>query len=108
MSGMDGYMLLTRSGSPLDRGAGPVRWAVLYRGKQAFVFGGASKSAMDGKPEADGLFKSTLSTMRDLKPADFPLAEPYRLKLIKSSPDLRLADYADDVPWSGTRKSSSS
>src|SRR6187551_1783751 len=28
----DGYTIVTRSGSPIDNGQGPVRWAVVYRG----------------------------------------------------------------------------
>src|SRR4051812_1105132 len=44
VNGMEGYSLVTRNGSPLDGGEGPVRWAVLYRDKSAFVMGGASRS----------------------------------------------------------------
>jgi len=97
-NGMDGYALLTRSGSPLDNGAGPVRYIVLYRGKSAFIFAGASRSARDGKPEADGLFRSVAETMRSLKPAETPLTEPYRLKIMRATEATRLADYADDIP----------
>ncbi len=54
INGMEGYSVLTRSGSPLDNGAGPIRWIALYRGNSVFIFAGASRSARDGKPEADG------------------------------------------------------
>jgi predicted Zn-dependent protease len=97
-NGMDGYALLTRNGSPLDNGAGPVRYIVLYRGKSAYVFAGASRSARGGKPEADGLFRSVAETMRSLKPAEFPLAEPYRLKVLRATESTRLADYAENIP----------
>jgi predicted Zn-dependent protease len=98
INGMEGYSVLTRSGSPLDNGAGPVRWIALYRGKTAFVFAGASRSARDGKPEADGLFRSVAETMRELKASEFPLAEPYRLKIVRATDKTRLADYAEAIP----------
>src|SRR4029077_810239 len=50
VNGMEAYAFITRSGSPLDGGEGPVRWAVLYRGTQAFVFGAASRSSEGGAP----------------------------------------------------------
>jgi predicted Zn-dependent protease len=98
VNGMDGYTVLTRNGSPLDNGAGPIRWGVLYRGKTAYLFAGTSRSAAGGKPEADGLFRSVIETVRELKPAEFPLAEPYRIKLIKATPGMRLAEFAPAVP----------
>jgi len=98
INGMDGYAVLTRDGSPLDNGAGPIRYIALYRGGSAFVFAGASRSARNGKPEADGIFQSIASTMRDLKPAEFPLAEPYRIKAVRATDKTRLADYADNIP----------
>lgn len=55
---MDGYAAIATTGSPLDNGAGPVRWIVLYRGGSAYLFAGASKSSRGTIPEADGLFKS--------------------------------------------------
>lgn len=98
VNGMEGYSVLTRTGSPLDSGAGPVRWIALYRGKSVYLFGGASRSARDGKPEADGLFQSVASTMRDLKAAEFPLAEPYRIKIVRATDKTRLEDYAAEIP----------
>ena len=98
INGMDGYSVLSREGSPLDNGAGPVRYIVLYRGKSAFIFAGASRSQRNGQPEADGLFRSVAETMRDLKPAEFPLAEPYRLKILRATDKTRLAEYAENIP----------
>lgn len=98
INGMDGYTMLTRSGSPLDNGAGPVRYIVLYRGKSAFVYGGASRSARDGKPEADGLFRSVAETTRDLRAAEYALAEPYRLKIVRATDKTRLSEYAENIP----------
>jgi predicted Zn-dependent protease len=96
--GMEGYALLTRSGSPLDDGAGPVRWAVLYRGTQAFVFGAASRSSEAGAPLDDGVFMSSIGTLREMKPAEYPLAEPFRLKVLEATDKTRIEDYAKDMP----------
>lgn len=98
INGMEGYSVLTRTGSPLDSGAGPVRYIALYRGGSAFLFAGASRSARDGKPEADGIFRSVAETMRSLKSAEFPLAEPYRLKILRATEQTRLAEYARNIP----------
>ena len=96
--GNEGYTVVTRSGSPIDNGLGPVRWVVMYRGQSAFIFAGASRSALDGVPEVDGLIKSTALTLRGLKPSEFPLAEPYRLKVVKATAKTDLSDYAQDMP----------
>jgi predicted Zn-dependent protease len=98
VNGMEGYALITRSGSPLDAGAGPVRWAVLYRGTQAFVFGAASRSSEAGAPLDDGVFMSSIETMRDMRPAEYPLAEPYRLRIIQATEKTKLEDYVKDMP----------
>ena len=98
INGMEGYAVVTRNGSPLDQGMGPVRFIALYRGGSAFMFAGASKSARDGKPEADGIIRSVAETMRDLKPAEFPLTEPYRIKIVRATDKTRLADYAAAIP----------
>ncbi|HUQ10466.1 MAG TPA: M48 family metalloprotease [Steroidobacteraceae bacterium] len=95
---MEGYTAVTRSGSPIDNGLGPVRWAVIYRGQSAFVFAGASRSAMNGVPEVDGLIKSTALTLRSLRPAEFPLTEPYRIKVVKATPQTELGAYVEDMP----------
>jgi len=39
-----------------------------------------------------------MGTLRSLKPAEYPLAEPYRLKVLTASADTRLEDHAADVP----------
>ena len=96
--GNEGYTVVTRSGSPIDNGLGPVRWVVMYRGQSAFIFAGASRSALDGVPEVDGLIKSTALTLRGLKPSEFPLAEPYRIKVVKATAKTDLSDYAQDMP----------
>jgi len=94
----EGYTVVARTGSPIDNGTGPVRWAVMYRGQSAFIIAGASRSALDGVPEVDGLIKSTALTLRGLKPSEFPLAEPYRIKVVKAVKGTELSDYAQDMP----------
>ena len=83
-----------RSTTALDRFAGQS----IYRGQSAFIFAGASRSALDGVPEVDGLIKSTAQTLRGLKPSEFPLAEPYRIKVVKATDGTKLSDYAADMP----------
>jgi len=98
VNGMSGYSIVTRSGSPLDGGEGPVRWSVLYRDKSAFMIAGASRSGVRGLPADDGLFMSTTQTLRNLKPSEYPLAQPYRLKVVQATEHTRLEDYAKNVP----------
>ncbi len=104
VNGMEGYTLVTRHGSPLDGGEGPVRWAVLYRDRTAFLFGGASRSGTAGLPADDGLFQSSIETLRSLKPSEYPLAQPYRIKVIRATDKTKLDDYVKDVPLEKYRK----
>ncbi|MBS0417497.1 MAG: M48 family metalloprotease [Proteobacteria bacterium] len=98
VDGMEGYTLIARSGSPLDGGEGPVRWTVLYRDRSAFLIGGASRSSANGAPVDDGIFMSCIQTMRHLKPAEYPLAQPYRIRIVPVTGKLGLADYVKRVP----------
>lgn len=98
VDGNEGYTLVTRSGSPIDNGLGPVRWVAIYRGQSVFLFAGASRSAMNGVPEVDGLIKSVAQSLRGLRPSEFPLAEPYRIKIVKATEQTKLTDYAADMP----------
>ena len=41
-----------------------MRWAAVYRGQSVFIFAGASRSAMNGVPEVDGLIMSVATTLR--------------------------------------------
>jgi predicted Zn-dependent protease len=96
--GNEGYTIVTRSGSPIDNGLGPVRWAAVYRGDSVFITAGASRSAMNGVPEVDGLIMSVAETLRGLKPSEFPLAEPYRVKVVRATDKTSLSDYVADMP----------
>jgi len=98
VDGMEGYTLITRSGSPLDGGEGPVRWAALYRDKSVFLIGGASRSSANGAPVDDGIFMGSIQTLRHLKPSEYPLAQPYRLKIVTASATTKIEDYVKAVP----------
>ena len=104
VDGLEGYALITRSGSPLDGGEGPVRWAALYRDKSVFLIGGASRSSSNGAPIDDGIFMGSIQTMRHLKPSEYPLAQPYRLKIVSASATTKLEDYVKDVPEEKLKK----
>jgi predicted Zn-dependent protease len=41
---------------------------------------------------------SVAQTLRGLKPSEFPLAEPYRIKVVKATDKTSIADYAADMP----------
>jgi predicted Zn-dependent protease len=97
-NGMQGYTLLSRNGSPLDQGQGPMRFVALQRGDGFYFFYGASKASRQGVPEADGLIQGVAQTLRSLKPSEFPLAEPYRIKIVKAKEGTDLATYAAAMP----------
>ena len=97
-NGMQGFATLVPNGSPLDGGVGPVRYAVLYRGNSAYIFAGASRASRNGIPEADGLFQSVVQTLRGLKPAEAPLAEPFRLRIKTATAGTRLEDHVSAMP----------
>jgi predicted Zn-dependent protease len=104
VDGLEGYTLITRSGSPLDGGDGPVRWAVLYRDKSAFLIGGASRSSASGVPIDDGIFMGSIQTMRHLKPSEYPLAQPYRLKIVTATAATKIEDYVKNMPGEKFKK----
>jgi predicted Zn-dependent protease len=102
--GNEGYAIVTRNGSPIDNG--PARWVAVYRGNSVFLTAGASRSALNGVPEIDGIIMSVAETLRGLRPAEFPLAEPYRIKVVKATDKTKLSDYAQDMPEDKFKKES--
>ena len=80
VNGLQGYTAVVRS-ARTEFGVVPARYAVIYYNNLAYVFAGASK-APSGVPSADALFMSTIKTFRRLKQSEFPLAEPYKIKVI--------------------------
>jgi predicted Zn-dependent protease len=97
-NGMKGYTVVTKSGSPLDGGSGPVRYVALYRDKSVYVFACASRSSQDGVPAGDRIFLSMAQTLRPLKASEFPLAEPYVIRTITADANTRMADLAKESP----------
>ena len=68
------------------------------RDRYAFLFAGASRSASGSTPADDGLFMSVVQTFRDLRPSEFPLAQPYRIKVVTATEGMKLDEYAKKVP----------
>jgi predicted Zn-dependent protease len=62
-----------------------------------FLIGGASRSSASGAPIDDGIFMSSIQTMRHLKPSEFPLAQPYRLKVVTAT-TTSIDDYVKRMP----------
>jgi predicted Zn-dependent protease len=82
--GMEGYMMIAKSGSPLDGGRGPVRYMAVYKDKLVYIFAASSRSSQNSIPEHDRIFISTAQTLRALKPTEFPLTEPLRVHVVKA------------------------
>ena len=95
---MEGYSLISRTGSPIDGGKGPVRYAAVYRDKLVFIFAASSRSSQESIPAHDRVFLSTFQTLRSLKPSEFPLAEPYRIDLVKAQNGTKMEELAKDSP----------
>jgi predicted Zn-dependent protease len=102
--GMQGYTALRTSGSELDQGQGPLRMVALQRGDGFYMFWGSSKASRGGVPEADGVIQGVAQTLRALKPSEFPLAEPYRIKLVRAKENTSLTTYAEQMPLDRYRK----
>jgi predicted Zn-dependent protease len=98
IDGYDAYSVIDRRGSPFDEGSGPVRYVVIYKDKFVYIFAGASRSSSRLVPAADRVFVSVAETFRRMRPAEYPLAEPYRLKLLKATANTRLGEVAKEIP----------
>jgi predicted Zn-dependent protease len=96
VNGLQGYTAVVRS-SRTEFGVVPARYAVIYYNNLAYVFAGASKGSSN-VPAADPLFMSTIKTFRRLKNNEFPLAEPYKVKVIRADANTRIADLAKASP----------
>jgi predicted Zn-dependent protease len=96
VNGLQGYTAVVRA-TQTEFGLVPARYAVIYYNNLAYIFAGASK-ASSGAPSADALFMSTIRTFRRLKPNEFALAEPYKIKTIRADEKTRIADLARSSP----------
>jgi predicted Zn-dependent protease len=97
VNGLQGYTAVVRS-ARTQLGVVPARYAVVYYNNLAYVFAGASKGSSGNVPSADALFMSTIKTFRRLKSNEFPLAEPYKVKVIRADSNTRIADLAKASP----------
>ncbi|MFO1468101.1 MAG: M48 family metalloprotease [Steroidobacteraceae bacterium] len=95
--GLQGYTGVVRSAST-PFGNTPMRVGAIAMGKSVYVFLAASRSSTDGLPASDRVFVSVMETFRKMRTAEFPLAEPYRLKIQKANDDTRIAEVAKSVP----------
>ena len=96
VNGLQGYTSIVRSANT-EFGVVPMRYAVVFHNNLAYVFSGASK-ASSGVPSADALIMSSVKTFRRLKQNEFPLAEPYKVKIIKADANTRIAGLARNSP----------
>lgn len=96
INGLQGYTTVVRS-APTPFGVAPVRYLVLYYNNLAYIFSGTSKGS-SGTPAADPLFMSAIKTFRRLRQNEFPLAEPYKLKIVRTADGSRIADLARSSP----------
>jgi predicted Zn-dependent protease len=96
--GMQGYAVIAKSGSPLDGGHGPVRYIAIYKDKLVYIFACASRSNPNAIPEHDRIFLSTAQTLRSLKPTEFPLTEPFRIRVVKAPQNATVEQMAQGSP----------
>jgi predicted Zn-dependent protease len=97
VNGISGYTAIARDVALPWGNRGPARFAVLYYNGLAYVFTGATRlsSALGA---SDPLFMSSIKTLRRLRDNEFKLAEPNRIRLIKASPQTRIATLAAASP----------
>jgi predicted Zn-dependent protease len=46
----------------------------------------------------------SIQTLRHLKPAEYPLAQPYRLKVVTATATTKIEDYVKNVPAESLRQ----
>ncbi len=61
-----------------------VRYVIIYYNNLMWIFKGASRSGTTA-PSGDPLFLSTAQTFRRMRAGEFPLAEPYRLHIVRAA-----------------------
>lgn len=96
-NGLSGYTAIARDVALPWGNRGPARYAVVYYNGLAYVFTGATRlsSALGA---SDPLFMSSIKTFRRLRDNELKLAEPNRIRLIKASPQTRIAALAAASP----------
>lgn len=92
INGNPAYTAVVR-GTQTPFGVRPSRVVILQFNNQFYRIDGASRGGV-AVPEADRLILSAAQTFRRLREAEFALAEPDRLKLVKASTGTTLASLA--------------
>jgi predicted Zn-dependent protease len=97
INGLTGYTAIARDVALPWGNRGPARYAVVYYNGLAYVFTGATRlsSALGA---SDPLFMSSIKTFRRLRDNEFKLAEPNRIRLVKATPQTRIAALAAASP----------
>jgi predicted Zn-dependent protease len=97
VNGLAGYTAIARDVALPWGNRGPARYAVIYYNGLAYLFMGATRltSALGA---SDPLFMSSIKTFRRLRDNELKLAEPNRIRLIKASPQTRIAALASASP----------
>jgi predicted Zn-dependent protease len=97
INGLTGYTAIARDVALPWGNRGPARYTVVYYNGLAYVFTGATRlsSALGA---SDPLFMSSIKTFRRLRDNEFKLAEPNRIRLVKATPQTRIAALAAASP----------
>jgi len=97
VNGLQGYTAIARDVALPWGNRGPARAAVVYYNGLAYVFTGATRlnAAFSA---SDPLFMSSIKTFRRLRDNELRLAEPNRIRLVKATPEMRIATLAARSP----------
>jgi predicted Zn-dependent protease len=95
--GIQGYSAVVASANT-PFGSAPMRIGAIAMGKSVYLFLAASRSNEGGLPASDRIFISVMETFRKMRTVEFPLAEPYRIKIQKAGENTRIADLAKNAP----------
>jgi predicted Zn-dependent protease len=96
-NGLPGYAAIAKE-APLPFGnRGPARYAVVYFNNLAYVFMGATRIGA-ALPASDPLIMSSVKTFRRLKEREFELAQPDKIRVVKATPETRIATLAQKSP----------
>ena len=96
-AGLQGYSAVVPNATT-PFGSVPLRVGAIAMGKAVYVFLAASRSSQNGTPASDRVFVSVMETFRKMRTAEFPLAEPFRIKVQRAAEGTRIADVAKSAP----------
>ena len=97
VNGLKGWTGIVR-GDPSPYGqASSVRYVIIYYANLMWIFKGASRSGLEA-PSGDPFFLSTANTFRRMRAAEFPLAEPNRLHVMRAGDGTTIETLAKASP----------